>query len=62
MSVRLLDRKMQHIAAADPDAIATGNPGCLLQLGRGVKRAGLRAEVLHPIDLLDRAYQLGATS
>jgi glycolate oxidase iron-sulfur subunit len=57
MSMRLLDRKMQHIAAVDPDVIATGNPGCLLQLGWGVKRAGLRAEVLHPIELLDRAYQ-----
>ncbi len=57
MSRRLLERKMQHIAAVDPDVIATGNPGCLLQLGWGVKRAGLRAEVLHPIELLDRAYR-----
>jgi glycolate oxidase iron-sulfur subunit len=62
MSKRLLDRKMQHIAAIDPDVIATGNPGCLLQLGWGVKRSGLRAEVLHPIALLDRAYTLGAAS
>jgi glycolate oxidase iron-sulfur subunit len=57
MSKRLLDRKMHHIADVDPDIIATGNPGCLLQLGWGVKRAGLRAEVLHPIELLDRAYR-----
>ena len=57
MSMRLLDRKMQHLAAADPDVIATGNPGCLLQLGWGVRRTNLRAEVLHPIELLDRAYQ-----
>jgi glycolate oxidase iron-sulfur subunit len=57
MSKRLLERKMQHIAAANPDVIATGNPGCLLQLGWGVKCAGLRAAVLHPIELLDRAYR-----
>jgi glycolate oxidase iron-sulfur subunit len=57
MSRQLLDRKMRHIAVADPDAIASGNPGCLLQLGWGVKRAGLRAEVVHPVELLDRAYQ-----
>jgi glycolate oxidase iron-sulfur subunit len=62
MSRRLLERKMQHIAAVDPDVIATGNPGCLLQLGWGAKRAGLRTEVVHPIDLLDRAYQRGAAS
>ncbi len=35
MSRRLLDRKLQHIAAVDPDVIATGNPGCLLQLAWG---------------------------
>jgi glycolate oxidase iron-sulfur subunit len=57
MSRQLLDRKMRHIAAVDPDVIASGNPGCLLQLGWGVKRAGLQAEVVHPIELLDRAYQ-----
>ena len=57
MSLHLLDRKIQHIAAVDPEAIATGNPGCLLQLGWGVRCAGLRAEVLHPIELLDRAYR-----
>jgi glycolate oxidase iron-sulfur subunit len=62
MSRRLLDRKMRHIAAVDPDVVATGNPGCLLQLGWGIKRAGLRAQVLHPIELLDRAYRLGAAS
>jgi glycolate oxidase iron-sulfur subunit len=62
MSRRLLDRKLQHIAAVDPDVVATGNPGCLLQLAWGVKRARLRAEVLHPIELLDRAYRLGAAS
>ena len=43
--------------SVDPDVIASGNPGCLLQLGWGVKRAGLQAEVVHPIELLDRAYQ-----
>jgi glycolate oxidase iron-sulfur subunit len=62
MSRRLLDRKLQHLAAVDPDVIATGNPGCLLQIAWGVKRAGLRAEVLHPVELLDRAYRLAATS
>ena len=57
MSRQLLDRKMRHIAAVDPDVIASGNPGCLLQLGWGVKRAGLRADVVHPVELVDRAYR-----
>ncbi len=60
MAMRLLDRKMRHIAEANPDVIATGNPGCLLQLGWGVKRAALSAEVMHPVELLDRAYHLAS--
>ncbi len=56
MSRAVLDRKMRSLGAADPDYIATGNPGCLMQLSGGVVAAGLRAAVVHPIELLDRAY------
>jgi len=58
MSRAVLDRKMQSLSAADPDYVATGNPGCLMQLRGGVAAAGLRAEVVHPVELLDRAYAL----
>ena len=56
MSRAILDRKMQSLGVADPDYIATGNPGCLMQLRAGVAAAGLRAAVVHPIELLDQAY------
>jgi glycolate oxidase iron-sulfur subunit len=56
MSRAVLDRKMRAIGAVDPDYVATGNPGCLMQLRAGVAAAGLKAEVVHPIELLDRAY------
>ena len=56
MSRAILDRKMQSLSAADPDYVATGNPGCLMQLRGGAAAAGLRAAVVHPIELLDRAY------
>ncbi len=56
MSRAVLARKMKAIAAADPDWIATGNPGCLMQLRSGASESGLRARVVHPIELLDRAY------
>lgn len=61
MALRLLDRKMRHIADVNPDVIASGNPGCLLQLGWGVKRAGLSAQVMHPVELLAQAYRLGSS-
>ena len=53
----LLDRKMVHLAAAEPQLIVTGNPGCILQLRQGVARHGLDAEVLHPVEVLARAYE-----
>jgi glycolate oxidase iron-sulfur subunit len=52
LSHRILERKMQHIAAMSPDVITTGNPGCLLQIGLGAKEQGLTAPVVHPIELL----------
>jgi glycolate oxidase iron-sulfur subunit len=57
MSRRLLERKVRALREMRPDAIATGNPGCLMQLARGVRDAGLPVEVVHPVDLLDRAYR-----
>ncbi len=57
MSGAVLERKMRALAAADPDVIASGNPGCLMQLLAGASQRGLRAEVLHPITILDRAYR-----
>jgi len=57
MSQAVLERKMQALAAADPDVIATGNPGCLMQLRAGAADRGLRARVVHPMLLLDEAYR-----
>ncbi len=59
MSQAVLARKLDSLAAAAPDYIATGNPGCLMQLRAGAAARGLAAEVLHPVVLLDRAYRAG---
>ena len=56
MSQAVLERKLDALEAVDPDAIATGNPGCLMQLRTGVAARGMRARVVHPITLLDEAY------
>ena len=52
----LLDRKMAHLAAVQPDLIVTGNPGCILQLRLGVARHRLAVRVLHPIEVIAQAY------
>jgi Fe-S oxidoreductase len=51
-SQAVLAPKLDALAAADPDWIATGNPGCLMQLAAGARARGLRAHVVHPIELL----------
>lgn len=56
LSRRVLARKMMHIKASGAQVIATGNPGCLLQLRLGAKRHRMKVKVLHPIELLAQAY------
>jgi glycolate oxidase iron-sulfur subunit len=56
LSQQILERKLQHLAAVNPDVITTGNPGCLMQIGTGAKQHGLTAPVVHPIELLYWAY------
>ena len=65
MSRAVLARKIASLADADPDLVASGNPGCLMQLRAGLARAGLRARAVHPVEILDRsqrAAQAGAYS
>jgi glycolate oxidase iron-sulfur subunit len=39
------------------DAVATGNPGCLMHIGAGLLAAGSTVRVVHPVELLDLSYQ-----
>ena len=52
----VLAPKLRHIVATGADWVATGNPGCLMQIGAGLRRARARARVIHPVDLLDASY------
>jgi glycolate oxidase iron-sulfur subunit len=56
MSTRILDDKMVEIAGTRATTIATANPGCMMQLQRGLQRAGLGGEVKHVVELVDEAY------
>lgn len=56
-SMGVLDKKMANAGATNPDYIASGCPGCQMQLTVGAKRTGLKVEVVHPVQLLDRAYR-----
>ncbi len=51
------DRKASNAAATGADFVATGNPGCLLQIRAGLERAGKPIPVLHTVELLDASIQ-----
>jgi len=57
MADKLLQRKLDHIAATGATVVATGNPGCLLQIQNGLAARGAKVEALHPVTLLARAYR-----
>jgi glycolate oxidase iron-sulfur subunit len=56
-SVGVLESKMDNVAGTEAEIIASGCPGCQMQLSLGVKRRGLDAQVLHPSQLLAQAYR-----
>ncbi|MHB1862219.1 MAG: (Fe-S)-binding protein [Gemmatimonadaceae bacterium] len=56
ISAAVLAPKLRNISDTGAEYVATGNPGCLMQIGAGMKRAGIPARAIHPVDLLDAAY------
>ncbi len=57
-SLDLLAEKMKHARATNAPLIVTANPGCLLQMRAGAEIHSTGQEVLHVIELLDRAIAL----
>lgn len=58
MAGQLLQRKLANIRSTGAQIVATGNPGCLLQLVNGAKQQGWSLRVVHPVTLLAEAYRL----
>ncbi|MFS8543209.1 MAG: (Fe-S)-binding protein, partial [Limnochordales bacterium] len=58
MAARLLDKKMAAIRETGADTVAAGNPGCVMQIAKGVREQGLAIDVRHPVELLAEAYGL----
>jgi glycolate oxidase iron-sulfur subunit len=54
-SLELLAEKMKYAKGTGAQVIATANPGCLLQMRAGAEMHGTGQEVLHVVELLDRA-------
>lgn len=57
LSMSILDKKMDNIVKTGAHVITTCCPSCILQLKHGVNRYQLKAEVLHPVELLNNFYK-----
>ena len=53
----LLKRKVGHITTTGAAIVATANPGCHLQIARGLSETGSNIRVVHPVSLLATAYR-----
>jgi glycolate oxidase iron-sulfur subunit len=56
-STQVLDRKMNNLENTKAQVVASGCPGCQMQLNTGLQRRGINMRVVHPIALLDEAYE-----
>ena len=54
-SLELLTEKMRHAKSTNAQVIVTANPGCLLQMRAGAEIHATGQEVVHVMELLDRA-------
>ena len=61
-SARVLDPKLETIRASGAVLVATGNPGCHMQIGAGLVRSGSKVRCVHPVELLDRSYSSSSSS
>lgn len=53
----VLAPKLARIRETGAQIVATGNPGCMMQIGAGLLRSGSAARVVHPVQLLDASYR-----
>ncbi|MDW7675636.1 MAG: (Fe-S)-binding protein, partial [Bacillota bacterium] len=62
LSMSILDKKVDSIKETGAQLVATCCPTCSLQLGHGLRQQQHEVQVVHPVQLLAKAYKLGAKS
>ena len=54
---QLLERKVSHVLETGASIVATGNPGCQMQIAKGLRDRSPGVRVVHPISLIAAAYR-----
>jgi len=57
LAQKFLDRKIERIKETGAEVVVSGNPGCSIQLEKGLQERGLNIRVLHLVELLDWSYR-----
>lgn len=57
LSRQVLARKLAALQVVQPDLVVTGNPGCVMQIGAGLRAARSPIPVVHPLEVLDWSYE-----
>jgi glycolate oxidase iron-sulfur subunit len=55
LSSRLMREKAEAVVSTGAAVVASGNPGCTMQLTAGLRELGSSITVVHPIELIDQA-------
>jgi len=50
--------KVDAVLSTGAELAVTPNPGCIMQIGAGLRLRGHRIQVVHPVELLDMSYRL----
>jgi len=53
LAQKFLDRKIERIKEKGVELVVSGNPGCSLQIEKGLRERGLNIRLAHPVELLD---------
>ncbi len=56
-AAELGDRKAGNVAATGADLLVTANPGCLMQIASGLRRAGAPMATAHTVEVLDASLR-----
>ena len=56
---RIGSDKVRSVLETGAEALVTGNPGCMMQIGAGLALAGSGVSVLHLVEVLDESYRRG---
>jgi glycolate oxidase iron-sulfur subunit len=52
----VLSPKIDNIIQTGASLVVTGNPGCHMQIGAGLRQSGSAVRVVHLVELLDASY------